>query len=548
VTRGAVVFAYEYDASGNMMVETTSRHFEWDHANRLRVFRTQVQGSEPTVYARSFYDAAGRLIKKLVRKPGGIVEVTVYIDGVFELRRITRVRGIEQNDTLHVQDGSRRIAEVRIGNAFADDATPAVKFHLGDHLDSSNLVLDGAGALVNGEEYTPFGETSFGSFRYKRYRFGGHERDDASGLYPFGARHYAPWLGRWISADPAGPVDGSNLFAYVRNNPINRADPSGTDSESKDNGYRDAGAGPTDVSGAEAQEAKPPTSTEDTYSSSQPDGKTVTPYDLPDAKIAGAVGAGGVTLIPRPPPGGGLPPSMIDPNAGIRYAPGAPGGGPVTAPGAAGAGESAIAPGAAGSTETAIAPGAAGTAEKVIAPSASEGLAVIAGRVVAGVVAGAATVLVAGATIPGDSPLPEATPTPTSAELDAAFVRIAQREEARLREMVRNWDFSLIAAYQPGAMKAILRMAQSRPWAALSLLHKAYGRTLELMIDDALQTDDVTSGYFEHLGGANQADWRRYDGVLYDVCTTDTRAEHLARFYGERMRIYTHQGVPQFDR
>jgi hypothetical protein len=114
--------------------------------------------------------------------------------------------------------------------------------------------------------------------------------------------------------------------------------------------------------------------------------------------------------------------------------------------------------------------------------------------------------------------------------------------------VVRNWDFSLIAAYQPGAMKGILERAQGNPWAALRLLHKAYGKTLELMIDDALQTDDVTSGYFEHLGGKNQADWRRIDGVLYDVCTTDTKAEHLCRFYGERMRIYTHQGVPQFNR
>ena len=113
---------------------------------------------------------------------------------------------------------------------------------------------------------------------------------------------------------------------------------------------------------------------------------------------------------------------------------------------------------------------------------------------------------------------------------------------------MRNWDFSLIAAYQPGRMRAILRTAQSQPWLSLALLHMAYGKTLELMIDDALRIDDVTAGYFEHLGGANQADWRRNDGVLYDVCTTDTAAEHTCRFYGEHMRIFEHRGLPEFAR
>ena len=230
VSRDVIDFAYEHDASGNMTRETTSRHFEWDYTDRLRVFRTQVLGSEPTVYARYLYDASGQRIKKLVRKPGGIVEVTVYIDGIFERCRITRVGGLEQNDTLHVMDRAR-IAQLRIGNPFADDATPPVKFQLGDHLGSSNVVLDGAGNLINTEEYTPFGETSFGSFRRKRYRFGGKERDEESGLNYHDARYFAPWLCRWVSCDPAGPVDGMNLYSYVKNQPTRLADASGMDGQ-----------------------------------------------------------------------------------------------------------------------------------------------------------------------------------------------------------------------------------------------------------------------------------------------------------------------------
>jgi hypothetical protein len=47
-------------------------------------------------------------------------------------------------------------------------------------------------------------------------------------LYYHGARYYAPWLGRWVSCDPLGTVDGPNLFSYVQENPICFIDIKGT--------------------------------------------------------------------------------------------------------------------------------------------------------------------------------------------------------------------------------------------------------------------------------------------------------------------------------
>jgi RHS repeat-associated protein len=166
-----------------------------------------------------------------VRKQGGQVEVTVYVNDLFEYQRTVQGSIIRENNTLHVMDNQSRIALVRVGASFPDDTTPAVKFHLGDHLGSSNLVLDNAGTLVNREEHTPYGETSFGSFAKKRYRFTGKERDEESGLDYHGARYYAPWLGRWMSCDPAGIVDGVNLYRYARSNPMAFVDPHGTDSK-----------------------------------------------------------------------------------------------------------------------------------------------------------------------------------------------------------------------------------------------------------------------------------------------------------------------------
>ena len=232
LTVGAAVFGYEYDANGNMTRETTSRHFEWDHADRMRVYRTQTGAGEPSVHAHYLYDAGGQRVKKLVRKQGGRVEVTVYIDGIFESQRIVRAGAVEQHNTLHVMDNQSRVALVRVGNPFATDATPAVKYHLGDHLGSSNVVLDGSGNLINREEYTPYGETSFGSFARKRYRFSGKERDEESGLYYFGARYYAAWLGRWISADPKTVYElgaDLNVYGYVRGRTVIALDRIGLD-------------------------------------------------------------------------------------------------------------------------------------------------------------------------------------------------------------------------------------------------------------------------------------------------------------------------------
>ena len=85
------------------------------------------------------------------------------------------------------------------------------------------------GALINREEFTPYGETSFGSFARKRYRFTGKERDEESGLNYHGARYYAPWLGRWVSCDPIGSQGDLNLYSCCYNNSINFSDPDGTD-------------------------------------------------------------------------------------------------------------------------------------------------------------------------------------------------------------------------------------------------------------------------------------------------------------------------------
>ena len=59
------------------------------------------------------------------------------------------------------------------------------------------------------------------------YEFSTKEFDPRNGLYYFGARYYDPEVGRWLTPDSLGLIDGVNLYAYVNNNPLNLIDPFG---------------------------------------------------------------------------------------------------------------------------------------------------------------------------------------------------------------------------------------------------------------------------------------------------------------------------------
>ena len=245
---GQAGYDYGFDANGNTLSETTSRHFEWNHSDQMKAFHTQTDGAEPSVHAHYLYDTGGQRVKKLVRKQGGQVEVTHYIDGEFEHHRWSSSGQAGENNHVHVMDDKQRIALVRLGPAHPDDRGPSVQFHLGDHLGSSNVVVDSDGALGNREEFTPYGETSFGSLERKRYRFTGMERDEESELSYHGARYYAPWLGRWPNGDPAGITGGGNLFAYAFDNPLMLVDPLGTQPVESPKGPTSRGQSSTGIS------------------------------------------------------------------------------------------------------------------------------------------------------------------------------------------------------------------------------------------------------------------------------------------------------------
>ena len=218
---------FGFDAVGNQTTINTDRFFEWDAADQLKYFKIDAGGG-PSVEAHYLY-AGGQRIKKLVRDQQGNMEITVYIDGVFE-HTYTRDSGWsvgDEQNLLHVMDGRSRIATRRIG-AELTDIGEEIKYNLEDHLGTSTTRLTEDGTVIDREEYYPFGESSLRTFEKKRYRYVGKEKDSESGLYYYGARYYMAWVGRFVSVDPlAGQFSHLNPYHNAGDSPISSFDVDG---------------------------------------------------------------------------------------------------------------------------------------------------------------------------------------------------------------------------------------------------------------------------------------------------------------------------------
>ncbi|MDF0645957.1 MAG: SpvB/TcaC N-terminal domain-containing protein [Nitrospira sp.] len=227
--------SYTYDAHGsmqNLINVTPAQYIRWDYRDMIR--ELDLGGGGRAYYN---YDSGKQRSRKVIESRTGTKQWERMDFGGFELyRRYVAGNVVEEIETHHVMDGSRRIMLVE-DVLWTDHPRipegPLYRYQYGNHLGSACLELNDASEVISYEEYHPYGTSAYratnGALEVpaKRYRYTGMERDEESGLNYHGARYYAVWLGRWVSADPFSLIDGENLIGYALANPIGRVDTSG---------------------------------------------------------------------------------------------------------------------------------------------------------------------------------------------------------------------------------------------------------------------------------------------------------------------------------
>ncbi|EML5381255.1 RHS repeat protein [Enterobacter bugandensis] len=236
-----------FSASGQQKQLQPGQHLVWTTRNELLKVAPVLREGDVADHEGYRYDASSqRVLKVSMQKTGNSTQrqSALYLPGL-ELR--TTTRGTAETESLQIITvGEAGRAQVRV--LYWESGRPdgivngQLRYSYDNLTGSSILELDGYGNIISMEEYYPYGGTAVWTARsvmeaeYKFIRYSGKERD-ATGLYYYGYRYYQPWTGRWLSADPAGTVDGLNLFRMVGNNPVTFFDSNGLNRTERINEY-----------------------------------------------------------------------------------------------------------------------------------------------------------------------------------------------------------------------------------------------------------------------------------------------------------------------
>ncbi len=228
--------AFAHDDDGNL-TQDGRWDYTWDAENRLIAMETRavIAAAFPALKQRLefAYDAQGRRIAKRVfdwdpsTSSFVLISKTKFLYDGWNL--LTELDALNGNALVrsHVWgldlSGSQQGAGGVGGLLWS--STPTHSFAASADA-NGNIVawINTATLAVSGRaDYGPFGERvqATGVAAALPFGFSTKYTDAETGLLYYGFRYNSPSLGRWLSRDPIEEGDGPNMYAMVRNNPVN---------------------------------------------------------------------------------------------------------------------------------------------------------------------------------------------------------------------------------------------------------------------------------------------------------------------------------------
>jgi len=189
---------YTYDLSGNL-ISNNGTPYTYDALNRLSSVGV-------TTYK---YDTNGKRIHKTAA--GSPTQTFIWSGD----KIVYETDGTPANDRSYRWGASGLLAFEKNGKMYVNTVS-----WKGDILNSR---LPDSTASANDVRYAAFGTESW--VKATPFGYNSEYKDPETGFQYLGERYYMPELGRFTQEDPA--QQGTNLYIYCGNDPVNRIDPSG---------------------------------------------------------------------------------------------------------------------------------------------------------------------------------------------------------------------------------------------------------------------------------------------------------------------------------
>ena len=259
----------KYDANGNMISgpkpaaeSTVEHHYLYDAWNRLKVVYIDGNsddewdgGTNDTLVAKYEYDGLHRRIVKIVPNPAAPTTKRDRTDYYYNTSwQVLEERWADDvtpaNETTEATDPKYQyvwslryidapvLRDENTDPASDEDCDDERLYYCTDANMNVTALIETDGDVAERYVYDPYGKATiydsgwiatvgWTSSKENEILYCGYRYDHESALHHVRNRWYHPTLGRWITRDPKGYVDGMSLYEYVGSGPVVGVDPMG---------------------------------------------------------------------------------------------------------------------------------------------------------------------------------------------------------------------------------------------------------------------------------------------------------------------------------